>query len=427
MNQGSITPVEATYRVVTPMFCGGADPSRPAELRLPSFKGVLRFWWRALAWARLGGDLEKIQKQEACLFGSTDGGQSRVVMRLGEVKPRPTQIEKGRLLGRDGSEAPSGTSHANMVGPGARYLGYGVMAFGKSAGKLSRPCMVAPMDFAVQMRCRGLESEDIDSLKRALIALGTLGGMGAKSRKGYGSLVLWSLRVDGNRDWRAPQTIDELDQCIRCLHETETRHTALHRPEDIPITALSPITRHVLLTANGDRSPLELLDLVGREMVRFRAWGHNGKVLPNVPSERNFKADHDLMKLSHWQRNEHPERVAFGLPHNYGEGKGQQQVGTADGRFDRRASPLFIHIHLLENRPVAVLSLLPAVFLPRPKSPFPDALPQVSVGGNKIPQRREEELFWPVHEFLNRLSGSGKHRGKSRQEPFTQAREVQLQ
>ena len=36
--------IQATYRIVTPMFCGGAE--QQAEFRLASFKGVLRFWWR---------------------------------------------------------------------------------------------------------------------------------------------------------------------------------------------------------------------------------------------------------------------------------------------------------------------------------------------------------------------------------------------
>ena len=52
-----VTAIEATYLVTTPVFCGGAHRER-AELRPPSFKGVLRFWWRALSWSRLDGNLE---------------------------------------------------------------------------------------------------------------------------------------------------------------------------------------------------------------------------------------------------------------------------------------------------------------------------------------------------------------------------------
>ena len=40
--------VEFDLEVVTPMFLGGANVN-DAELRIPSIKGMLRFWWRA-AW-----------------------------------------------------------------------------------------------------------------------------------------------------------------------------------------------------------------------------------------------------------------------------------------------------------------------------------------------------------------------------------------
>ena len=41
--------LEATYRIVTPMFIGDAE-QKATSLRPPSIKGALRFWWRALNW-----------------------------------------------------------------------------------------------------------------------------------------------------------------------------------------------------------------------------------------------------------------------------------------------------------------------------------------------------------------------------------------
>lgn len=43
--------LEAEYEIVTPMFIGGAAQHEQPELRPPSIKGALRFWWRALYWA----------------------------------------------------------------------------------------------------------------------------------------------------------------------------------------------------------------------------------------------------------------------------------------------------------------------------------------------------------------------------------------
>ena len=393
--------IDATYRVATPLFCAGADPNR-AELRVPSFKGVLRFWWRALAWPRCGGDLQAIRQEEDALFGSAGGGQSRLLMRLAPAA-RARAIGEGELL-------TVSSTDRSAVGEGARYLGYGVMeAFASRkkntrAGELTRACLRAPFEFTVQMRTRSLDERQRTSLKRALIALGTLGGMGAKGRKGYGSLVLRSLCVDRAEQWRPPRDVAELRKEIGDLRG-DCKGSAFPA-----FTAFSGRARHVLLSSLG-KEPVELLDLVGRELVRYRSWGRNGRILGGaVASEKNFEDDHDLMKRSR-PGNSHPRRIAFGLPHNYGRHK-NQQVGPSDKELDRRASPLFIHIHECGASPVAVLSFLPARFLPEGRS-------HISVGGHRVPQRSEEELYRPIHDFLDRLLDPAR-----RGEPFTGAIEV---
>ena len=408
--------IEVTYRVVTPLFCAGAD-SDCAELRLSSFKGVLRFWWRALAWSRCGADLETIRCQEDALFGSAGGGQSRVSMRLAPDYFSALQQRDSRARqSRPGSSTdPSRLSKGDVlkvpghgvVGDGARYLGYGVMkAFGSQKGEVTRSCLQAPFDFTVRMRGRKPDDAALPSLRDALIALGVVGGMGAKSRKGYGSLAIQSLRIGGSECWNPPRSLSELGEVIRKFSSDDSGRML---PE---YTALSEHSRHVLLSSDKANA-LEMLDLVGREMVRFRSWGHNGKILGAIESEKHFRVDHDLMKSVH--RKSHPQRIAFGLPHNYGKFD-DQQVGPFDGALDRRASPLFIHIHECGSNPVAVLSFLPARFLPKGKS-------VISVGRNvernRVSQRPEDELYRPIHEFLDRLLDSGK-----RKEQFVDALEV---
>ena len=54
---------------VTPMFLHGADPKKKPELRPPSFKSLMRYWWRTVQDCKT----EPLRKTEACLFGSTDG------------------------------------------------------------------------------------------------------------------------------------------------------------------------------------------------------------------------------------------------------------------------------------------------------------------------------------------------------------------
>ena len=116
--------IDATYRVVTPCFCTGADPTC-AELRLPSFKGALRFWWRALAWQRRGGDLQAIQQEEDALFGSAGRGQSRLIMRLASTSHSQSIIRVGEVLTVSGKNTSVVDEGARYLG--SRYLGYGVM------------------------------------------------------------------------------------------------------------------------------------------------------------------------------------------------------------------------------------------------------------------------------------------------------------
>jgi CRISPR-associated protein Cmr1 len=234
--------------------------------------------------------------------------------------------------------------------------------------------------------------------------VGLLGGFGAKSRKGYGSLVLHSLSAGDEPPWAPPRSAEVLKEAIAKL--LPARATPGTLP---PYTALSPRTRVVLLSARGEKKPLELLDHVGREMMRYRSWGHNGKVL-NFDREGNFKDDHDLMKMRRHQRHRHPRRIVFGLPHNYGK-PDEDQVGPADG--DRRASPLLVHIHQCGETPVAVLSFLPARFLSKG-----DAA-KINVGGASVTIAPDPTLWKPIDDFLERCLDP-----ERRKEPFREALEV---
>jgi len=380
------------------MFCGGAE--QQAELRLPSFKGILRFWWRALAWSRTQ-DSNALRNEENALFGSTDRmvGQAKFLMRIDTTKVPPPVPKGVRLKEANGA-----------VGEGARYLGYGVMeAFASSKkhtmeGQLTRECLPAPFEFSVAIVPKAcMNDQQKMQLTDALKLGGLVSGMGGKSRKGYGSLSLVELHSSDKTLWRAPRGLDQLLEEL-----SRFRVGSSAEPE---WTALSKTTRVIVASPAGsrDRTPLALLDRIGRELVRFRSWGHNGRVLGNN-SERNFQYDHDLMKQNSNSRTDHPRRVVFGLPHNYGK-KSYEQVGPAASKLDRRASPVFIHIHQpYEDLPaVAVLTFLPSRFLP-------DRC-DISVGGKTVPVGKAH-LWQPIHDFLDRLLGNG------RKEPFGDVREV---
>lgn len=114
--------MSATYRIVTPMFIGGADQTPTDGVRPPSVKGALRFWWRALQWGpclREAGNedaaLRALHQKEGALFGiaADDGergrrGQGRFMLKVRHA---------GQEL--QGSKLPAATAgHQYLLGLG---------------------------------------------------------------------------------------------------------------------------------------------------------------------------------------------------------------------------------------------------------------------------------------------------------------------
>lgn len=327
--------IEADFRVVTPLFMGGADPAIP-ELRVPGIKGVLRFWWRALAYGRWCGDLKAIKDEEGQIFGSTKQGQSRVIIELNE-RPKP---EMDSLKG---------------LSPGLRYLSYGLT-------DQKRNYLKTPIDATIRItiRPKGKDKDSLDDMKIvediacALRTMGLFGGLGSRTRRGFGSFNLVGLKNDGKLLSSLPSDLGELKNEIKNLF------SEIECQRGLPgYTAFSSETSVYIF--DGYRDPLKLLDSVGRLIQQYRV-GIKG-------SPSKFKSDTTLAKKALFSVvDNHPRRVFFGLPHNYhfpNLGQTLEVKPKSQDRHDRRASPLQIHIQEMRNGDyAAIAALMPAKFLP---------------------------------------------------------------
>jgi len=167
-----ITKLEANFRIVTPLFMGGADPTIP-ELRVPGIKGALRFWWRALAYGNNSGNLKEIKELEGQIFGSTKHGQSRALM----------EISQGKLEA-NGNQFFRGCQ-------GLMYLGYGPIVKGVLVRKYIEP----PIDAALCIFIKTIKNnafsdfEVVDQISAALMAMGLFGGLGSRSRRVLDHLI----------------------------------------------------------------------------------------------------------------------------------------------------------------------------------------------------------------------------------------------
>ena len=139
--------------IITPMFLNGADGISP-EIRSPTIKGALRFWWRAM-----NGHLSitELRKQEADIFGGTDEkvGRSKVIIR---------------------TNYPILTFSEHKPVPHKSFTANAYDANVKQVFQVSLSLSVVKHDF------------NLKKLESLFILTSILGGFGKRVRRGFGSI-----------------------------------------------------------------------------------------------------------------------------------------------------------------------------------------------------------------------------------------------
>lgn len=294
----------ATFKIVTPMFLGDAQQNA-VDIRPPSVKGVLRFWWRAMMWGKVlkeaEGDeaiaLRCLHRREAELFGCSAGiykekhfGQAKFLLQV--IHGKPTDE----------------TSYPNK-NPGSAYLGYGLME-----SKPSRNAIKEGLEFKLHFTFKpAAMKEDIESIKQVLEIFGLLGGLGGRSRRAFGSIAC------SNNIFNKKETYEQKLASILTLGKNIASYP--------PYAAFSSFTKYkILFEANSARDAQEK---VGNAYKNWRV---------------QFKKQEDKTKLP------------FGIP----------LKGVTDQDKEARfASPLFFHIHPVGNKFVCVALFLPSLFHPK--------------------------------------------------------------
>ncbi|MCX7597873.1 MAG: type III-B CRISPR module RAMP protein Cmr1 [Armatimonadetes bacterium] len=307
-----------TLRTVTPLFLGGADPNKCAELRPPSIKGVLRWWYRALD----GG----YRQQEAKYFGSTDEGQAPCLL---QVRPAEGRQEWPLQRYRDLFSRGSGTHTRN----GIVYLGYS-LRLGENQRKA--------IPEKTQLRLEVIATRRADENARrawagALWLLGHLGGLGARSRRGLGTVALQEWRCEQGSAW-AP-----ILAALPIAHRAEN-HAQWQEALKKGLSALrswfgeAPEPDHtclgrgckMLVAPVGFRSWEEALNEAGLRLQEFRQ-----RRPPDYGNVRDYLWGGRLTQA--------PERAAFGMPLTFRFGGGRTATFQPE-HHDRCASRLLIRV-----------------------------------------------------------------------------------
>ncbi len=167
-----------TCEIITPMFLAGADVSTP-ELRPPSIKGALRYWWRAIH-----GDMpiSDLKKAETEIFGGggEEARRSRTSLSIKSLQriTNDKLPEKRIDTPSPTEDNPDRTIRADLF----RYLAYGAH---------NREYIDSGSTFDLTFRFTNIVSID-DDILMPLKVLSFFGGLGAKSRNGYGCFRILS-------------------------------------------------------------------------------------------------------------------------------------------------------------------------------------------------------------------------------------------
>lgn len=377
--------LRATYHINTPMFVAGEN-TQEAELTPTAFKGVMRFWWRALNWSKIrlassnkASALKELHRQEAKLFGlaskNNQGGQ-------GECLVNALQVD-----GTKKWNLPTNKNGLNYL------LGQGLCRNG-----LTRPAFANNQSFTINLTVtKSAESSIIDVLK----LIGLLGSFGSRSRHGFGSVTLTKLeREDMLSAEYQPFQFDKNPKTA--INTLLTTYRCKENKELPPLSAFYADTRIDIVNLTN-KDAIELLNKVGDEQQLYRSYGRNGKV-NNAKAESNFTDDHDfILNLADGEKNNiiHPKRIVFGLPHNYfySGNTTRGYSGNIDASTGRRASPLLIHIHQSGHQYQLIHCLLKSEFLPQ------GATIDIKARGHKKSKfsKVTEQADWQVIEtFMNR-------------------------
>lgn len=165
------------FELLTPCFCGGADPIQQAEIRAPSIRGQLRWWFRTLGGFR-SLPFKNVRDQENRIFGSTAGEKGEA----SKLYTRVTNINCEKAV-RDGQDL----GHKNFSDEA--YLTFPIQSRERQGQKISNAgkAVLLKGTFDLIIVWRGEERlwEDI----KALVSVwGSLGSLGFRSRRAMGAL-----------------------------------------------------------------------------------------------------------------------------------------------------------------------------------------------------------------------------------------------
>jgi CRISPR-associated protein Cmr1 len=165
--------MERDYKLITPLYGGGVKAGE-VDIATPihgtGIRGQLRFWWRATRGGSFAGNSEKMKAAEDLIWGSTEGGSAVSIAVIRCTSGKPFQIRhNGQLIDVGHVRSP-----------------YSYVAFPlRRQDRVPAGVVYEGVIFTLQLSFPDSAKDDVQA---ALWAWETFGGVGARTRRGFGAL-----------------------------------------------------------------------------------------------------------------------------------------------------------------------------------------------------------------------------------------------
>ena len=361
------------YRLITPLFGGGVIPAEAdpvTVIRGPEIRGHLRFWWRACHGGRYNGDLRAMKEAEDRLWGASST----------EAKPRPSKVQVTVEVINRGKRFVVRTGKGEQVHISAPKSPYGYAAFPLT----NKPGAVVleGVEFSVTITFPEAEQKEVEA---TLWAWETFGGLGARTRRGFGALC--RTHVDGN-----PASLPQAARAEALIRQGLRKHVVDGRwPDGVP-----HLSQDILFKVRpGTNTLAAWRDLIAR-LKSFRQ-ARNPGTQPNRPGRSRWPEPDAIRRLTGRRARLHTgalsvldkfPRAAFGLPIVFHfKDHGDPPKTTLEGtESERLASPLILRpVACAANQAVGLALLLEAPHAPPGGLILKDAPNDPSVSASLTP------------------------------------------
>ncbi|MCA9942349.1 MAG: type III-B CRISPR module RAMP protein Cmr1 [Anaerolineales bacterium] len=340
------------YKLITPLYGGGVkagEVDTVTPIRGTAVRGQLRFWWRAIRGGQFDGNLAKMKEKEDEIWGSAST-PSQVSLVISYPDENSKQGSAFEAVDEHGRSKP--------IGDPASTTGYATFPLRDKEQNI-----LEGISFVLNISFSETISEEV---RAALWAWEHFGGIGARTRRGFGALECTQVDENGETLPLTLFTVANVKQ--KLIEEFETHCKGINFPDNIPYLPADLDQRIKIKRFSGDSSTNTWIKLV-QALQTFRQERPQNRVQegnrtfirpgrnrwPEPDAIRDKVDEMDKVNKVKPRHRKYPKplysggiskapRAAFGLPILFEfKGEGTMPKVTLKGeKHDRFASPLIL-------------------------------------------------------------------------------------